>query len=57
MTFTMYISNPFIPKVRRLAVNDVRLRGLTYEEAALKYGVVKSTICKWMKRAPEDQKI
>jgi transposase InsO family protein len=37
-------------------VNDVRLRGLTYEEAALKYGVVKSTICKWMKKAPEDQK-
>lgn len=37
-------------------MNDVRLRGLTYEEAALKYGVVKSTICKWMKRAPEDQK-
>lgn len=52
----MYISNPFIPKVRRLAVNDVRLRKLTYEEAALKYGVVKSTICKWMKKASHDQK-
>lgn len=52
----MYVSNPFVPKVRRLAVNDVRLRKLTYEEAALKYGVVKSTICKWMKRASHDQK-
>lgn len=55
-TFTMYVSNPFIPKVRRLAVNDVRLRKLTYEQAARKYGVVKSTICKWMKKATKDQK-
>jgi putative transposase len=52
----MYVSNPFIPKVRRLAVNDVRIRGLTYEEAGRKYGVVKSTICKWMKKASRDQK-
>lgn len=29
---------------------------LTYQEAALKYGVAKSTICKWMKKASEDQK-
>lgn len=47
----MYVSNPFIPKVRRVAVNDVLVRGLTQEEAALKYGVVKSTICKWIKKA------
>ncbi|MCL4374270.1 integrase core domain-containing protein [Patescibacteria group bacterium] len=47
----MYVSNPFIPKVRRIAVNDVLVRGLTQEEAALKYGVVKSTICKWIKKS------
>lgn len=47
----MYVSNPFIPKVRRLAVNDVLVRGLTQKEVALKYGIVKSTICKWIKKA------
>lgn len=34
-----------------MAVNDVLVRGLTYQEAALKYGVVKSTVCKWIKKA------
>ncbi len=47
----MYVSNPFIPKVRRLAVNDATIGGLTYQQAALKYGVTKSAICKWVKKA------
>lgn len=48
----MYVSNPFVPKVRRLAVNDVLSGRLNQNKAAVKYGVVKSTISKWMKRAP-----
>lgn len=46
----MYVSNTFISKVRRFAVNDVLVRGSTYQEAALKYEVVKSTVCKWIKK-------
>lgn len=48
----MYISNPFLPRVRRLAVNDVLSGRLNQLQAARKYGVVKSTISKWMRRAP-----
>lgn len=52
----MYTSNPYIGKVRRLAVNDVIFRGLSYSEAGRKYGVTKSAICKWMKRASSDHR-
>lgn len=51
-----YTSNPFVGKVRRQAVNDVRIRGLSYSVVALKYGVVRSTICKWVKKASLDTK-
>lgn len=51
-----YTSNPFVGKVRRLAVNDARVQGLSYSAVALKYGVVRSTVCKWVKKAPPDTK-
>jgi transposase InsO family protein len=53
----MYTSNPFLPKVRRLAVNDVIYRGLSYSQAGRKYGVTKSAICKWMKKADPDHRV
>jgi transposase InsO family protein len=53
----MYTNNPFLPKVRRLAVNDVIYRHLSYSEVARKYGTGKSTICKWMKKADPDHRV
>jgi transposase len=53
----MYTANPNMPKVRRLAVNDVLYRGFTQESAANKYGVTRSAICKWLKRAPFDHRV
>lgn len=54
---TMYTSNPFLPKVRRLAVNNVIYRKLSYSEAGRKYGVTKSAICKWMSKAHPDHRV
>jgi len=53
----MYTSNPFLPKVRRLAVNDVIYRKLSYSEVGRKYGVTKSAICKWMSKAHPDHRV
>jgi len=47
-----YTTNPYVGRTRRDAVNDVRFHELTQVQAALKYGVVRSTIWKWVKRAP-----
>lgn len=44
-----YTSNPFIPNVRRMAVNDVD-NGMSYSSVSFKYGVSKSCICKWIKK-------
>jgi transposase InsO family protein len=46
-----YISNPYAGKARRMAVNDVWYRGLSQTQAARKYGVTRSAICKWLQRA------
>ena len=54
---SMYTNNPFLPKVRRAAVNDVVYCHLSYSQAALKYGTGKSTICKWMKKASPDHRV
>lgn len=51
-----YITNPYVGKTRRLAVNDVVFRKLTYSKAALKYGVTKGTICKWVRKAGPDHR-
>lgn len=52
-----YTSNPYLGKVRRLAVNDVKYRRMSYQQVALKYGVTKSAVCKWVQRAPSDHRI
>lgn len=51
-----YTTNPYMGKVRRMAVNDVLYHGLTQAQAARKYGVTRSAVCKWIKRAPEDHR-
>lgn len=51
-----YVTNPWIPKVRRQAVNDVVLGRLTQAQAARKYGVHRATIGKWIKRASTDKR-
>lgn len=45
-----YTSNPYAPKARKLATNLVKT-GHTKAEVARMYGVHRSTIGKWMKRA------
>lgn len=52
-----YTSNPMMGKVRRLAVNDVKYGRATQAQAARKYGVTRSAICKWLKRAHKDHRI
>jgi len=47
-----YITNPYVGRTRRDAVNDVRYHGLTQAAVARKYGVVRSTVWKWLKKAP-----
>lgn len=48
-----YTSNPFIARVRRQAVNDVLSGRMSQAGAARKYGVTRSAICKWVRRAPD----
>jgi len=45
-----YTSNPHAPKARMMARNDVLWRGLSHSHAALKYGVNRSTIWRWVKK-------
>lgn len=48
-----YTSNPYAPNARMKARNDVVWRGLSHKQAALKYGVTRSTIWRWVKKAEE----
>lgn len=48
-----YTSNPHASRARMHARNDVVYRGLSCEEAARKYGVTRSTVWRWVKRAKE----
>lgn len=52
----MYNTNPFAPKARRLAVNDVRVRRLSVTQAGHKYGVARSTVYRWIAKATPDHK-
>ncbi len=47
-----YTSNPFAPRARREAINLVRQRGWTKAQAARYTGVHRSTIGRWLARAP-----
>jgi len=51
-----YTTNPYLPKVRRLAVNDVEVRSMSQASVARKYGVHRATIGRWIKRASPDRK-
>ena len=51
-----YTSNPHIAKTRRRAVNDCLVRKFTKAFVARKYGVHRSTIGKWLKRAAKNRK-
>lgn len=46
-----YTSNPYAPKARMQARNDVVWGRLTLQQAADKYGVNRSTIWRWVKKA------
>jgi len=46
-----YTSNPHAPKARIRARNDVVWRGFTIQQAADKYGVNRTTVWRWVKRA------
>lgn len=49
-----YTTNPFLPSVRRNAVNLVRMKGWGVREAARYIGVAPGTISKWLVRAPHN---
>jgi transposase len=51
-----YSMNPYLPKVRRMAVNDVEVRNMTHTSVAQKYGVHRATVGRWVKRATPDRK-
>jgi transposase InsO family protein len=51
-----YTSNPYVARTRRLAVNDVLVRHFTNSFVSRKYGVHRSTIGRWLKRATGDRK-
>lgn len=46
-----YVTSPYAPKARRLAVQDVRKKRLNVSQAADKYGVHRTTIWRWVKKA------
>ena len=46
-----YTSNPFAPNARMKARNDVVWGRLTISQAAVKYGVHRSTVWKWLQKA------
>lgn len=48
-----YTSNPYAPKARMQARNDVVWGRLTVQQAADKYGVNRSTIWRWIKKAKQ----
>lgn len=48
-----YTSNPFVAKARMQARNDVTWGRLTVSQAAIKYGVHRSTIWRWLLKAKD----
>jgi len=47
-----YNTNPFVGKARRDAVWEVKTKKLSCAEAATKYGVHRTTLWRWIKKAP-----
>lgn len=48
-----YSNNPYLPKARMQARNDVFWKRLTVTQASHKYGVNRTTIWRWVKKARE----
>src|SRR3989338_9060261 len=48
-----YTSNPHASRARMNARNDVVWRGLSHNQAALKYGVCRTTVWRWVRRAKD----
>ena len=48
-----YTSNPHVSRARMNARNDVVWRGLSHNQAALKYGVCRTTVWRWVRRAKD----
>jgi transposase InsO family protein len=51
-----YVTSPYASKARRLAVQDVRKGRLNINQAASRYGVHRTTIWRWLKRASLDHR-
>lgn len=51
-----YVTSPYASKARRLAVQDVRKGRLSINQAADKFGVHRTTIWRWVKRASLDHR-
>lgn len=51
-----YITSPYAPKTRRLAVQDVRKKRLNITQATNKYGVHRTTMYRWIKKASYDHR-
>lgn len=49
-----YTNNPFLPKTRRLAVNEVVFKNKPVAEVARKYGIHRATLYRWIKKADPD---
>jgi len=45
-----YSNNPYLPKARMIARNDVVVRKLPISQVARKYGVHRSTVWRWVKK-------
>ena len=48
-----YCSNPHAPKARRAAVNEVVRDGSSVVDVARRYGVHRTTVHRWIKKARE----
>jgi len=51
-----YNTNPYAPKARRLAVNEIRVHQARVSEIARRYGVARKTIYDWLRKAGPDHR-
>ncbi len=51
-----YVTSPYAPRARRLAVQDVRTKRLTVQQASRRYGVHRITIWRWVATASPDHR-
>lgn len=51
-----YVTNSYAVRVRRMAVNDVKVRGMSLAAVGRTYGVTRSAVYKWVQRASKDHR-